>query len=186
MRVESPALIRLRGATPSSGVTLVELLVASVVAAVVLAGAWGWLWSIGGVATAMDEDAQAATAAAAATRAVVRDVRAAVAVLPPATGADRATSLHLQHDGLGTAPDDVVIVWDAGRQVLWRNASGTYLSDRVTGFEVSYLLDDGRRVDGGAITGSDLAMVRSVCLSVSIRVGTSSAQREVRVAMGAS
>ena len=186
MRVESPALIRLRGATPSSGVTLVELLVASVVAAVVLAGAWGWLWSIGGVATAMDEDAQAATAAAAATRAVVRDVRAAVAVLPPAPGGDRATSLHLQQDGLGTAPDDVVIVWDAGRQVLWRNASGTYLSDHVTGFAVSYVTDDGRLVTGEQATDADLATVRLVCVALSVRLGSTTVQREVRIAMGAS
>ena len=186
MRMESPPLVRGCGAASSPGVTLLELLVASSVALIVLGAAWAWLWGVQGVATRMDEDAQAATILAVAARAVARDVHEAVAVLPPAPGRDPAASLHLQHDGVDSAPEEVVIAWDAGRQVLWRNASGTYLSDHVTGFDLSYLTDDGRLVKGQEATTSDLATVRAVCVALSVRLGESTLCREVRTDLGES
>ena len=64
----------------SGGFTLVELLVATVVAAVVVSAAYGWLWNVGALARTHDDRAQAETIAAAAVRAVTADVRASVAV----------------------------------------------------------------------------------------------------------
>jgi len=168
----------------SRGVTLVELLVAAAIAAVVLAAAWGWLWNVAAVAVRAGDDAQAQTAAAAAVRAVTHDVRWATAVVRPSLGRDPSRALEVRHDRLDRAPEDVVIAWDASRRVLWRNASGTYLSDRVTGFSVAYQLADGRRLSGAELAASDWDAVRVVCVELTVAVGDRTARRAVDVVVG--
>lgn len=168
----------------SRGVTLVELLVAVAIAGVVLAAAWGWLWNVAAVAVRAGDDAQAQTAAAAAVRALTEDVRRATAVLRPRLGRDPSRALEVRHDRLDRAPDDVVIVWDPYRRVLWRNASGTYLSDRVTAFSVAYILADGRRVRGADLAASDWDAVRAVCVDLTVAVGGRTARRAVDVVVG--
>ena len=121
-----------------AGVSLVELLVATVIAAVTLCGAWAWLWNVGVVSSATVDRTHAATAAAFAARCICDDLDVATAlqVPPSAYGPDRA--LDLTHLHPGAAPEGVLIVWDPSRRVLWRKASGTYLADHVTRFAVTY------------------------------------------------
>jgi prepilin-type N-terminal cleavage/methylation domain-containing protein len=153
------------------GFTLVELVLAAVVCGVVLAGAFGWLWSVGSLARVHDDRAQAETIAAAAARSVVADIRAALAVATPAPERDPARALLLVHDRVASAPEMVTIVWDPARGVLWRNASGTYVADHVDGFAVRYALPDGRVVAGTELTAEEWTSVRSVYVSVTAGVG---------------
>ncbi len=71
---------------PDEGFTLVELLVAAAVAATVLSAAYGWLWNVAALAERTDDRAQAATLAAAASRAVAADVHACLRVGEPPSG----------------------------------------------------------------------------------------------------
>lgn len=134
------------------GVTLVELLVASSVASVVLAGAWPWLWNAAVTTHALQGRSSAATAAAFAVRMVRADLDAATALLPPQSGYPAGRCLRLQHRHDGAAAETVVVTWDPARRVLWRNASGTYLADNVVEFGVEYLADDGGAIGEGALT----------------------------------
>jgi type II secretory pathway component PulJ len=148
------------------GVSLVELLVATVVAGVVLAGSWAWLWSVAAPAHSLDASAQATSAAAFAMRAVTRDLEESTALLTPtACAADRG--LLLEHRHPASAPEQVAIVWDASRRVLWRKTSSTYLADHVTRFAVTYLSPDGDGVRAGS-AGSELAGVARVRVDLTV------------------
>ena len=166
------------------GFTLVELCTAAAVLAIVLAAAYGWVWNVGTLSRATDDRAQALTLAGVLTRSVVKDVGGAVAVRAPAAGRDVATSLHLVRDPVGVAPEDVVIVWDAGRRVVWRNGSGTYVSDHVSGFHVSYVLDDGCSVAAGEVDPGGWDRVRAVRVALVVEVGTASVRRDACVEVG--
>ena len=94
----------------------------------------------GGARGATDDGAQAATLAAAASRAVAADVHACLRVAEPPSARDPSRSLALVHDHAAVAAEVVLIVWDPGRGVVWRNASGTYLADHIARFSVAYVL----------------------------------------------
>jgi hypothetical protein len=160
-----------------------ELLVASSILAVVLSAAYGWVWSVASLATAWDDRAQARTIVAAVVRTAASDVHAAVAALPP-SGRDQARSLLLVHDRADSAAQEVLLVWDPVRCVLWRNASGTYVADRVVSFHVGYFLSDGRRIDGGFMAAADWGDVRAVCLEIEARVGDATAHCGVELSLG--
>jgi len=167
-----------------AGFSLVELLVASVIAGVVLCASFGWVWTVAGLARAEDDGAQAATLAAAASRAVSADVRAAVGVAQPPAGRDPSLSLCLVHDHTAAAAETVLIVWDPARRVLWRNASGTYLADHVSRFAVRYVLEGARRLDGAAMDGADWGAVRGVEVEVTTAVGSAKEFRSLEIAVG--
>jgi len=175
---------RLPDRRSQAGFSLVELLVASVIAGIVLSASLGWVWSVAALARADDDRAQAATLAAAASRAVIADVHAAVGVRQPPAGRDPSLSLNLVHDHPATAAEAVLIVWDPARGVLWRNASGTYLADHVSHFAVCYVLDGARRVDGVSMGGSDWAAVRVVQVQVTTVVGSATESRSLEIALG--
>jgi type II secretory pathway component PulJ len=156
---------------PRAGFGIVELLVAAAIGGVVLAASWGWLWTIGSAAARVDDGAQSGSTAAAALRGVARDVRLATAVLPPPDGRDPVRCLLLQHDEPGRAPEAVLIVWDPVRAVLWRNASGTYVSDHVTRFSVAYITSDGRRVSAAEVGPGEWSGLRLVCVELEAVVG---------------
>lgn len=168
----------------AAGFTLVELLVAAAITGVVVAAAFGWLWNVAALARRADDRAQSATIAAACSRAVALDVRAAVAVVQPPAGRDPAVSLLLAHDHVGVAPEDVLIVWDSARRVVWRNASGTYLADHITRFAVAYLLADGRRVGGADMAPSDWSAVRCALVELGAGVGSAAAERALVLEVG--
>jgi hypothetical protein len=163
---------------------LIELLVAAGVAATILAGAYGWLWNVAALAGKTDDGVQASTLAAAAARAVGGDVAAAVGVRQPPVGRDPARSLSLAHDHVGVAPEDVLVVWDPARAVVWRNASGTYIADHITGFAVVYWLGDGRRLSGAEMTTSDWTGVRRLRVQVAATVGTATVLRTLEASVG--
>jgi prepilin-type N-terminal cleavage/methylation domain-containing protein len=121
----------------AAGFSLVELLVAMIVAGITLAAAYGWLWNMAPAAQALGRDAQARSGAAFALRSVTADLQQAEAVCTPvATTADRG--LLTRQQGPDAAAATVPVVWDADRQVLWRKTSATYLADHVTRFQVAY------------------------------------------------
>jgi prepilin-type N-terminal cleavage/methylation domain-containing protein len=167
-----------------AGFSLVELLVASVIAGIILSASLGWVWSVAALARADDDQAQAATLAAAASRAVCADVHAAVGLVQPPSGRDPAFSLCLVHDHTAVAPEGVLIVWDPARRVLWRNASGTYLADHVNRFAVRYVLDGARQVDGASMGGADWDAVRGVRVEVTTVVGSAAESRSLEIAVG--
>ena len=167
-----------------AGFSLVESLVAAAVAGVVLAAAFGWLWNVAAVAARTDDRAQAATIAAACVRGVAFEVRQAVGVAAPPSGRDPARALALLHDHPDSAAEDVLVVWDPSRRVVWRNASGTYLADHVTAFRVAYLLADGQTVPGEHMSPADWTAVRGVRVDLTVVVGTAAAERSVLTSLG--
>jgi prepilin-type N-terminal cleavage/methylation domain-containing protein len=167
-----------------SGFSLVELLVATATLAVVLAAAYGWVWSLGSLTATTDDRVQATTIATAVTRSVSEDVGAAVAVATPAAGRDPAYALVTVHDAVDAAPEEVTMVWDPARRVVWRNASGTYVADHIRAFRIGYVLEDGHNVDGGAMTTADWRGVRAVSVSLMVEVGAARVSRAVLVGVG--
>jgi hypothetical protein len=161
-----------------------ELLVAASVAGVVLAGAFGWLWSVAAVAARTDDRAQASTIAAACVRGVAFEVRQAVAVATPPPSRDPGRALLLRQDHPQSAAEDVLVVWDPLRRVVWRNASGTYVADHVTALQVAYLLIDGRTVAGRDMRPADWTAVRGVRLDLAVVVGAAAVERAVLISLG--
>gem|GEM_PF-977526 len=167
-----------------AGVTLVELLVAACVSAVALTGAWGWLWSTGGVARGAAGRAQAATAAAFAVRSVADELGLATSLCCPPAGMspDRALCMEHRHDGV--AAETVLVAWDPARLVLWRKAPGTYLADHVERFAVDYFRADGRRLGPAdfAAAGWPRTVARIV-VTVDVTVGGRTARASRAVAL---
>ena len=167
-----------------AGFSLMELLVAAAVVGVVLAAAFGWLWSVAAVAVRTDDRAQAATIAAACVRGMALEVRQAVGVAPPPPGRDPGRALALLHDHPAGAPEVVLVVWDPSRRVVWRNASGAYLADHIAAWRVACLLADGRTVPGEAMGAADWTAVRGVRVDLTVVVGTAPAKRSALISLG--
>ena len=117
-------------------------------------------------------------------RPLTEDVSAAVEVAAPAAGRDPGGSLLTVHDGVDEAPEDVEVVWDPARAVVWRNAPGTYVADHVRAFSVGFVLRDGRSVEGVAMRAADWRGVRAVRVAVAIEVGSALVRRDVAVRLG--
>lgn len=166
------------------GYTLVELLVALVVAGVVLSACYGWVWGLGALARVHDDRAQAGTIAAAAARSIADDVRNAVAVEAPSV-TDPSRAVTLVHDHVGAPREEVTIVWDPGRKVVWRNAPGTYVADHVTTFVIAYALQDGREADAVAMAPADWPLVSGVLVRLTTETGSARASRTVLAEVGA-
>ena len=163
---------------------MLEVLAAAAVAGLVLSAAYGWLWNVGAVAARTDDRAQAATIASAVSRTIAADVHDAAGADAPPPGRDPSRSLALVHDHVDVAREAVLVVWDPGRGVVWRNASGTYLADHVTRFGVAYGLADGRRLAGAEMSARDWPSVRVVHIELTITVGSAVATRAVETAVG--
>jgi len=172
------------GSRRQRGFTSLELLVAAAVAGLVLSAAYGWLWNVAAVAARTDDRAQAATIASAVSRAIAADVHDAAGVDAPPPGRDPSRSLALVHDHVDVAREAVLVVWDPARNVVWRNASGTYVADHVTRFGVAYGLADGRRLAGADMSSRDWLAVRVVHIELAVAVGSAVAIRAVETAVG--
>jgi hypothetical protein len=164
----------------------VELLLGAAIAAVVLSAAYGWLWNLASMAGRTDDRAQAATLIAAASRAIAADFHTCLGVEEPPSGRDASRAIALVHDRVDSAAETVLIVWDPGRGVLWRNASGTYLADHVTHFSVAYVLTDGSPVPGAVMSSSDWAAVRSVRVDLAVTVGSAMVRRSIMTSVARS
>jgi prepilin-type N-terminal cleavage/methylation domain-containing protein len=179
------------GATPvrsksGAGFTLIEVLVAAAVTSVVLAASYGWLWSVAALAWRTDDRVQATTLVDAAARGVGGDVHASIAVTPPPAGRDAAYSLALVHYHPGMASESLLVVWDATRRVVWRNASGTYIADHISSFRVGYRLRDGRVIPGSDMTIEDWTLVMAVRVEMAATVGAAVKSRRFETPVGAS
>ena len=167
-----------------AGVTLVELLVATCVTAVALAGAWAWWWNAGDTASGTAGRAQAATAAAFAVRSVADELSLATTLSYPPAGMspDRAICVEHRHDGV--AVETVLLVWDPARRVLWRKTPGSYLADHVERFAIEYFRSDGWRLGPGdfAVAGWPQTVAR-VTVSVDVVVGGRTARAGRSVAL---
>ena len=159
-----------------SGVTLVELLIATCIAAVALAGAWGWVWNAGVAARAVGARAQASTADAYAVRVIADDLAQAAGLLPAPAGRLPSEAFSLVHEHPGEPTETVTVVWDRARRVLWRKASGTYLADQVSAFSVRYFTADGSELAGASL-GTVQGLARVARLEVTV-----CAQRDGRAA----
>jgi hypothetical protein len=76
------------------------------------------------------------------------------------------------------------VVWDPARAVLWRNASGTYVADHITGFAVAYGLADGRWRAGEAMTAADWPRVRRLRVELAVTVGSATVARSFELLVG--
>lgn len=166
------------------GYTLMELLVAAVIAGVVLSAAFGWLWGIAALAKGADEKAQALSIVSAVSRTVAADVRASLSVTEPPAGRDPAGSLALAHDGVNEAPESVLLVWDASRKVLWRNGPATYVADHVTRFHVKFRLSGGAIRDGSSMAAADWSSIRSVDVDIAVSLESATVERRILVTVG--
>ncbi len=117
-------------------------------------------------------------------RTVAADVHAGVCVVEPPAGRDPSRSLSIVHDHAADAAEAVLIVWDPARGVVWRNASGTYIADHVSGFAVEYVLADGALIDGARMSGTDWSAVRAVRVDLATVVGSATARRSVEAKVG--
>jgi type II secretory pathway component PulJ len=180
------AIHRLGGCRRDKGFMLVELLVAAVVVATILTAAFAWLWNVAALADGADDGAQAETLVAAVSRALAADLHAAVGVAEPPIGRDPSRSLTLVHDHAASAAETVLVAWDPARGVVWRNASGTYVSDHITQFDVAYVLADGSLVDGELMGQADWASVRAARVLVTAAVGSVTVRRPVEASVGPS
>jgi hypothetical protein len=172
------------GLRSRAGLTLVELLVATCVAAVALAGTWGWLWNAGGASYGASGRAQAATAAAFAVRSIADELSLATALsLPPGNvPPDRALCVEQRHDRDVT--ETVLLVWDPARRVLWRKAPGSYLADHVERFAVDYFRADGRRLGPADLASAGWPQtVARIVVTVDVTVGGCTAQAGRSVAL---
>ena len=154
-----PGLARPRRLAPMRGLTLVELLLATIIAAGLLLAGWSWLWSTAGVVARADDRAQASTGASFALRAIASDLDEGMGLAAPPAGRSWADSLSVRAIDVATgAPTVTLIAWDRVREVLWRKTSSTYLADHVTAFAVEYL----------DVAGTPLAQLPASALDASV------------------
>lgn len=185
-RGRRPARRRRPGAE-STGLTLIELLVATAITGIVLAGAWGWFWSVAQASRREQARSLAQTAAASAARGIAGELTVATGVLATPAGRDPGTSLYLRRSDPSDGDLATLVVWDQARRVVWRNASGTYLADNVSGFTLDYLDAAGKSVIvGAASTAQTLRMVARVRVTLEVTVSGTIAQAVVDQPLGRS
>lgn len=158
-----------------AGVTLIELLVACVVANVALLAAFGWLFTAAAASHHLDEGAQARSIAAYSVRTLRDDLsQACSASLPPAI--PPGAGISLEHHHPGEAAEPVLLVWDSSRRVLWRKTSSTYVADHVTAFALTFMTADGGVVapNAGTLLPQSIKLVH-----IELTIGVGSGVRHV-------
>lgn len=172
----------LRRQSPTGGFSLIEMLVALVVASTVLAAGWPFVFAAATVARSGDDRAQADAAGRAALRRLAIDLEAATAVEPSLAGSGALTI-----ESAATADQPSArrtVMWDESRQILWRGAPGSYLADHVTRFVVICLDPHGDRLAGGQ-SGLTRQTTAAIVIAIEITHGRQSVSRQAVMPVGA-
>ena len=165
--------------------TLVELLIATSVAVVVLGASWAWLWNVGRFVSAADDRAQVSTAAEFAARSLAADIEAAAGLAVPPAAYSPERALVLVHRHARGGPDTVLLVWDPARRVLWRKTSATYLAENVREMDLSYFDPSGRLLGAEDLSQPGwTGRVASVSVRLVIACGRASVRLEREMVVG--
>ena len=184
--MSAPATVgRLRRGRPATGFSLIELLVATAVAAVLLTAAWAWCWTLCGCCRAGAEGADAASTIAAVRRLTSTELTESLGLVSGAAVSCSATGVAFVVPTADAAGTELVTYgYDAARGVLWRKSPSSHLAESVTAFHVSYLDGRGRPLPlaaGAALATDQLALVRAVELTVVVRSGAGAERATWRV-----
>jgi prepilin-type N-terminal cleavage/methylation domain-containing protein len=167
------------------GFSLIELLVATAVTAVILTGAWAWCWSLSGWCATSSERLDAASSLAFARRLTSAELGECQALIADPSVRCSAGSIAFvvpSDDG----PEVVTYSYDAARRVLWRKASSSHLAEGVEGFSITYFDAQGRALTpapDGALPDSDLPLVRRVALRAVVRCASQTRQATWQVCL---
>jgi prepilin-type N-terminal cleavage/methylation domain-containing protein len=162
-----------------AGFSLIELLVATSVAVVVLSGGWAWCWSVSRSCAVGSERLDAGSSIAFARRLSTSELSHCVAlVTTPAAGCSATSIAFAVPSADGPSTELVTYVWDAGRRVLWRKAPGSHLAEAVDEFSIAYYDDHGEPLPlapGAELSAAGLALVRRVELRMAVRCASQTA-----------
>ena len=170
------------------GFSLIELLVATAITAVILAGGWAWCWSLTGWCASSSERLDAATSLAFARRLTCAELGECRALLADQTVPCSASGMAFavpSDDG----PETVTYSYDAVRQVLWRKAPSAHIVEGVEGFTISYFDAQGRPLapaPDGVLPNADLTLVRRVSFWARVRCASQTEQASWQVCLPAS
>ena len=164
---------------PRAGFSLIELLVAVSVAGVVLAAGWGWCWTATTSCARGADLCDARSSLSFVERLTTAELRSAICLVqaPDVACTSRSVGFVVPSDD-GLTMDVVTYVWDPGREVLWRKASGSHLAEGVAGFAIAYYAAGDRLLPlgaGAALAPADLAAVRRVSIDARVTCGRESA-----------
>ncbi|MGZ4198591.1 MAG: PulJ/GspJ family protein [Thermoleophilia bacterium] len=171
----------------SAGFSLIELLVALSVATVVLTAGWAWCWSVSRSCAAATERLDAGSSIAFARRLSTSELGQCVGlVTTPLVGCSATSIAFAVPSADGPSTELITYVWDAGRRVLWRKASGSHLAEGVDDFSIAYFDDCGQRLPiapGAELSAADLPLVRRVELSMVVRCAARTASSSWQVCL---
>ena len=178
---------RPRPAQATAGFSLVELLVATAVAGVILLSGWAWCWSMSGSCAARSERFDARSSLAFARRLSTCELGQCDGLVTTSSTRCSPTSIaFVVPSGDGATTELITYVWDAGRRVLWRKASGSHLAEGVDDFSITYFDGRGRTLPcaaGAGLSTADLPLVRRVELRAVIRCAAQTASASWQVSL---
>lgn len=155
------------------GLSLVEILVATAVASVIIAASLGWLLSVMKTARFVDDRCQAVTAATAALRVLSADLESATALSAPDGGYASGCAVRIHRAAVDAVSEPILVVWDQQRRVLWQKTSSTYLADHVTAFSLTCYGSNGEEVVLSSTSqGAPCTSIRRVSILLSVAYGS--------------
>lgn len=178
-----------RGSTRRGGrgFSLLELLVATTVAGVVLAAAWAWCWSLCGACRMGVEGADATSTIAAVRRLSSAELGESLGLVACPTAPCSARGLAFVVPSADAAGTDLVTYgYDGARKVLWRKSPSSHLAEGVDLFSVVYLDARGCALPldaGGVLPADELPLARCVELTLDVSSGGRTARATWRVCL---
>lgn len=180
------AVLRRSRRTPA-GFSLLELLIATTVATVVLAAGWAWCWSLSGSCAAGSARLDAGSSLAFVQRLSTGELGQCDGLVTASDAGCSATSIaFIVPSGEGPTTELITYVWDPGRRVLWRKSPGSHLAEGVDDFAIAYFDYQGHELPvatGGGLTGAELPLVRRVKLSAVVDCAAQTASASWQVSL---